>query len=373
MFSELEALNESVEGFMAWRRKNEETESAYPNLSNASLVGRDLREADFGYANLTGARIFLLPTWRGVSFGNANLSSANLQSARFDDTDLSRADLQGADCREAVFFHADLQYARLVDVDLDGAQLAHCGVYGISVWNVSLQDTSQSMLYLAPWDEPMVDATDSTVPNVAFAHEDAWRESLAVDDLEVAQFLYVILRNERIRNVIQTLTTKLVLILGNFSAERKSVLDALRSTLRDLGYLSVIFDFEGPSSRTLTQTVSTLAHLARFVIADITDARSIPQELQAIVPSMPSVPIQPILLAGQKPYGMFGDFSAYSSVLPLAVYKDKADAVLVLQQRIIQAVEIRLAEIQRQRTGGSSKLNSSIDSAESGTGAPAQT
>jgi hypothetical protein len=105
-----------------------------------------------------------------------------------------------------------------------------------------------------------------------------------------------------------------VLILGRFTPERKTILDTLRNELRSRNYLSVVFDFEKPFERDLTETVSIFAHLSRFVIADITDANSIPQELQKIIPSLPSLPIQPIILDSHHEYGMFKDFGAYPSV-----------------------------------------------------------
>jgi predicted transcriptional regulator len=106
---------------------------------------------------------------------------------------------------------------------------------------------------------------------------------ISVDNLEVAQFIYLLLNNQKIRHVIDTITSKVVLILGRFTPQRKAVLDAIRDELRKRDYLPLLFDFDKPSNRDITETVSTLAHMAKFVIADITDARSIPQELMAIV------------------------------------------------------------------------------------------
>src|SRR4051812_46880273 len=97
-------------------------------------------------------------------------------------------------------------------------------------------------------------------------------------ELEMAQFLNLLIKNPNIRRMIDTITSKVVLILGRFSPDREPVLDAIRDELRKRDYLPVLFDFKKPSNRDITETVSTLAHMAKFVIADITDAKSIPQE-----------------------------------------------------------------------------------------------
>ena len=44
------------------------------------------------------------------------------------------------------------------------------------------------------------------------------------------------LHNQKIRDVIDTITSKAVLILGRFTDERKAVLDALRDELRKRNY-----------------------------------------------------------------------------------------------------------------------------------------
>ena len=98
---------------------------------------------------------------------------------------------------------------------------------------------------------------------------------------------------------------KAVLILGRLTDERKEVLDALRDELRKRDYLPILFDFDKPTSRTTDETITLLACVARFVIADVPDAKSVLQELRAIVPDLPSVPVQPVIIASQEESGMF--------------------------------------------------------------------
>ena len=161
----------------------------------------------------------------------------------------------------------------------------------------------------------------------------------------MAQFIYLLLNNKKIREVIDTITSKVVLILGRFTPERKAVLDALRDTLRERNYLPVVFDFDKPASRDLTETVRTLAHLARFIIADITDPRSIPQELQAIVPDL-AVPVQPIIARPQQPWGMFIDFpKKYHWVLEAHEYTDLSDLLGDLQMNVIAPAEAKAKQL----------------------------
>ena len=168
---------------------------------------------------------------------------------------------------------------------------------------------------------------------------------ITVDDIEVAQFIYLLLHNEKIRDVIDTLGKKAVLILGRFTANRKAVLDAIREELRKRDYLPILFDFDKPASQDLTATVSTLAHLARFVIADITDPSSIPYELATVVPTTP-VPVQPILLSGNSEFAMFRDLrQRYHWVLTTHHYDSQTRLIADLGEKVIRPAELKVQEL----------------------------
>jgi uncharacterized protein YjbI with pentapeptide repeats len=304
------------------------------NLSYANLEGAYLMEAELYGANLEGAYL-VRANLEGAYLREANLKEARLIGTTLREANLSDATLIGANLSEVNLSHATLIGANLSDAYLIGATLVetnfakatltNCKIYGISAWNVKLEGAIQNNLVITSQEEP----------------------TITVDNLEVAQFIYLLLNNKAIRKVIDTITSKVVLILGRFTPERKVVLDALREALRTYGYLPILFDFDKPSNRDLTETVSTLAHLSRFVIADITDAKSIPQELMIIVPSLPSVPVQPLILNSQHEYGMFEHFTRYPWVLPVYRYIDEGSLLQSLQAKVIAPAEQKAQELEK--------------------------
>nr|WAH99974.1 MAG: hypothetical protein OI720_00080 [Candidatus Methanoperedens sp.] len=173
---------------------------------------------------------------------------------------------------------------------------------------------------------------------------------ITVDNLEVAQFIYLLINNEKLRDVIDTITSKVVLILGRFTPEREVVLYALKEELRKRNYLPILFKFEKPNSRNTTETITLLARMARFVIADITDAKSIAQELGAIVPHIPSVPVQPLLEYSQNEYGMFESMRDYHWVLETYYYKSISEVLASINEKVISPAEAKVREILEKRT-----------------------
>jgi flagellar assembly factor FliW len=166
-----------------------------------------------------------------------------------------------------------------------------------------------------------------------------WTPDITVGNLEVAQFIHILLNSEKIRNVIDTITTKAVLILGRFTEERKAVLDAIWEELRRRDYLPILFKFEKPAHRDLAETISTLAHMSRFVIADITEAKSIPAELQSIVLNLPSVAVQPIMLSSDYEYALFEHIKRYPSVLDVYLYENTEVLLANLKNCVIEPAE----------------------------------
>ena len=134
--------------------------------------------------------------------------------------------------------------------------------------------------------------------------------------------------NPNLRQIIDTVVAKSILILGRFTPERKIALDLLRDKLRKRNFLPVVFDFADPDSQDFTGTVKTLASLSRFVIADITNPSSRPLELQ--VPDF-MIPFVPILRKGETPFAMFANLqNKYDWVMDVLTYDSTETIVQAL-------------------------------------------
>jgi hypothetical protein len=73
------------------------------------------------------------------------------------------------------------------------------------------------------------------------------------------------------------------------------------------------------------------------VIADITEASSVPAELQAVVPHLRTVPVRPLLRVGSPEYALFAPLKSYPWVLEAIEYRDVADVRASLDQIIVPA------------------------------------
>ncbi len=307
-------------------------------LSDADLTGAYLSKADLNWAYLDGANLSKADLSEAnlekailekADLGGAKLNQANLRGANLNTAQLFEASLIGAQLSQANLFGADLMAADLSGSDLTGATLARATmvstkidkakvsgswVYAVNVWDLEGEFDEQRDLIITHKGQPII----------------------TVDNIKVAQFIYLILNNEDIRGVINTLTSKSVLILGRFAIpERKAILDALRNKLREYDLLPIVFDFDRPTDKDFTETIKTLAGLCYFVIADITNPKSSPLELQATVPDY-QIPFVPIIQEGEQPFAMMVDLQKkYPWVLDTLSYNSIETLIKALKPAII--------------------------------------
>jgi pentapeptide repeat protein len=352
---QVEILKQGVQAWNKWRARNL---GVQVDLFGAELSGADLREANLSGADLRGADLWKADLWKadlseadlsGASLMGASLSRSYLGGARLYGAHLFGSDLSGADLREADLSSADLREANLNETDLRGAllmgaDLKRANLSGADLREANLRGTSliRTVIDKAKISGSLVYAINVLDLKGEFEEQKdlvitpSKTPMITVDNIKVAQFIHLILNNEEIRDVIHTLTSKSVLILGRFSVpERKSILDALRNKLREYDLLPIVFDFDRPTDKDFTETINILARLSLFVIADITNPKSSPLELQATVPDY-QIPFVPIVQEGEQPFARMVDLQKkYNWVMDTLYYDSIESLINALKPAII--------------------------------------
>ena len=307
------------------------------DLTRADLHNIRMHEATFIAANLDYANLsdslFSQCNFRRATLNYAKLLRGNFHGANFRQSELQSTDLRGADLRETLFVNADLtganlfgtnlERALLIEANFERAILKNCRVHGVSVWSLIGEPEDATNLIITPEGEP----------------------SILVNDLEVAQFIHLLLNHKKLRNALESLMERGVLLLGRFSSGGIELLNALADKLRELRYLPIIFDFDRPSGRTYRETVKTLVGLSRFVVVDLSGP-SVPAELEASVPHF-KIPFVPILQKGVHHYSMFTDLLENDWVIkPIIEFQDEKHLLELVPSKIVGPAEERAAERQ---------------------------
>ncbi len=286
------------------------------NLSGASLEGASLKNAYLGHASLFRAR---LP---GADLGGASLFKADLGEADFREASFVGANLQEAllyktQLKKCRIINANLCYTTMIQTDLENATLDGCSVYGTSIWDINLRGTTQRDLDITPVHKPVI----------------------TVDSLPVAQLVCLMLHNEKVRREIEALSLYAVLILGRFGGDRKDILESLRAALRRKNYSPIVIEFQSAALPNMAETVKILARLSRFVVADLTKEKRIPQILDSVVHYLPTIPIQPVLETGQAEPEAAGHYKKYRWVLELVRFTDPEDVAKRAETDVIKPAE----------------------------------
>ncbi|MFZ2456695.1 MAG: pentapeptide repeat-containing protein [Candidatus Altiarchaeia archaeon] len=300
------------------------------NLSSMFITNVDIKEADLSDANLSFSTLnnvnLIDAKFNRTHLEATNMLNVNLTRAELSNVQLSTARLIGVNLSHANLTNGDLKCASLIQTDVSNSIFTGCAVYGISAWDLKGIPQDQSSLRITA----------------------ECNNAITVENLEVAQFIYLLINNKKIRDIVDSITSKLVLILGRFTPERKKVLDFIKRELRKYGYVPVLFDFEKPFNRDFTETVRTLAHLSKFILVDVSDARSVPQELQAIIPDL-QVPVKPLRDDSMEEYGLFSDFQKYPWVLKSSSYASIESLASFFKSEVIEPCESKFKEIQLDR------------------------
>jgi uncharacterized protein YjbI with pentapeptide repeats len=301
-----------------------------PGPGGMQLKGKN--RVDFSGMNLSGVSIY-----RAFAEG-LNLRNAVFEDGHFEEGDFSRADFRGGTFRNTKF-----NKTILTGADFDGATFVNCNLNRVNLVGAffRVKEITETVVYgIAAWDLVTCDEMKQSklvIEKTYGLYSDLIQQGkipLMVDDIELAQFLYYLNDHKKMRDTLNILNDKGVLLLGRFKDGGLERLYSIREWLQGKGYMAMIFDFARPDNLSLTETVVTMAGLCKFVFADLSGA-SVPAELQAV------------LTQAKKPILAFGD--------PYALFPDLADQTWVRtiegdDSNLLGALEAKLLEMEKLHT-----------------------
>lgn len=266
------------------------------DFRGATFNSVDIHEGDFSYGKFQDC------TFENCRFHKTILTKAYFDGATFRNCSLDRSNLAGASFRVK--------------------EITETVVYGISAWDLEIDEGSlQSKLVIEQ--------------SYQFYSEmiEAGHLPLMVDDIELAQFVYYLTNHKKLRNTLDILNQKGVLLLGKFKNGGLERLYHLRDWFSGQNYLPMIFDFERPQAMDYTETVVTMGGLARLVVADLSGP-SVPHELAKIIDDFQ----KPVIgYTDSEPYSMLRDLQRRNPHVAVLKYNGTNEGLITALESGLEA------------------------------------
>jgi len=322
-------LMQGPQRWNAWRKHHPgELSFSSPHWFDSREPGgqqiKAVNRLDFSGMDLSNLAVY------GAFAEGLNLRGATVENTVFEEGDFSQADFSGATFRntrfnktiltkahfdDAAFVNCNLNRVNLVGATFCVREIVDTAVYGLSAWDLhTCEEMRQSNLVI----EKTYDFYSDLI--------EQGKVPLTVDDIELAQFVYYLTNHKKMRDTLNILNDRGVLLLGQFRDGGLQRLYSIREWFQRSGYMAMIFDFARPDNLSLTETVVTMAGLSKFVVVDLSGP-SVPAELQAIFTQ-----IKKSILAFGDPYALFPDLADQASVV--TVEGDEPDLLAALEKKL---------------------------------------
>ena len=313
-------LMQGAKVWNAWRENNYPTSGFTdpfwydcPGSDGVQVKGNN--QLDFSDMNLSGILIHSAfaeglnlqrATFDGTTFEEGDFSRADFRGATFLNTKFNKTILTGANFDGATFINCNLNRVNLVGASFQVKEITETVVYGISAWDlVTSEESKQSKLVI----EKTYDLYSDFIKQGELP--------LMVEDIELAQFIYYLSNHKKLRDTLNILNDKGVLLLGRFKDGGLERLYSIRDWLHRKGYMAMIFDFDRPDNLSKIETVVTMAGLSKFIIADLSGS-SVGHELASIVPQLK----KPLIAFGNI-YALVPDLDDHTGVITIKDTKDE--------------------------------------------------
>ena len=149
------------------------------NFSNVDLHGVSLRNGYYINCSFDGSTIqyadlvdayFSSCSFKKTKMRVTKIGSATFYNCKFEDADLSYCSAEETSFSNSKLINTKLENIRFVSNDFSDANLVGCSIYGISSWDLNLNNSVQKDLIITKKEQP----------------------EITVDNIELAQFLYLI-------------------------------------------------------------------------------------------------------------------------------------------------------------------------------------